>query len=270
MTRARCRGADSAGSLGRSAAAERFAVTRARPLNSAEIYQIRACEFSRSTEHGRLSRYPPAHGRRAPLTARRRAAGVHLRPRLRPANRDSLSAVRVRGRRAVVKDVGVRPPNDGKAAADDARPRPGQGAIPPEIGSQPPPIFVSCMYRSLLTCACTCILEYFHMHTTRPSHYNQPVIDYKYASLVTKLVTKLVMLQCRGGNMARNCGAASRYPFHLKVLLAYTQYQYSTDSDSEHRPRDAARPARHQQRLARPPRRVGCPLAPRVPLAPGR
>ena len=89
------------------------------------------------------------------------------------------------------------------------------------------------------------------MHTTRPSHYNQPVIDYKYASLVTKLVTKLVMLQCRGGNMARNCGAASRYPFHLKVLLAYTQYQYSTDSDSEHRPRDAARPARHQQRRVR-------------------
>ena len=79
------------------------------------------------------------------------------------------------------------------------------------------------------------------------------VIDYKYASLVTKLVTKLVMLQCRGGggNMARNCGAASRYPFHLKVLLAYTQYQYSTDSDSEHRPRDAARPARHQQRRVR-------------------
>jgi hypothetical protein len=33
-------------------------------------------------------------------------AGVHLRPRLRPAN--SLSAVRIRGRRAVVKDdVGV-------------------------------------------------------------------------------------------------------------------------------------------------------------------
>ncbi len=49
-------------------------------------------------------------------------AGVHLRPRLGPAN--SLSAVRVRGRRAVVKDVGIRPPNDGQAAADDARPRP--------------------------------------------------------------------------------------------------------------------------------------------------
>ena len=46
--------------------------------------------------------------------ARRRAGGrcTYLRPRLRPAN--SLSAVRVRGRRAVVKDVGVRPPNDGQ------------------------------------------------------------------------------------------------------------------------------------------------------------
>jgi hypothetical protein len=45
---------------------------------------------------------------------------ARLRPRFRPAN--SLSAVRVRGRRAVVKDVGVRPPNDAQAAADDARP----------------------------------------------------------------------------------------------------------------------------------------------------
>jgi hypothetical protein len=33
-----------------------------------------------------------------------------------------VSAVRLRGRRAVVKDVGVRPPNDGQAAADDACP----------------------------------------------------------------------------------------------------------------------------------------------------
>ena len=39
-----------------------------------------------------------------------RAGGVHLRPRLGPAN--SLSAVCVRGRRAVVKDIGVRLPND--------------------------------------------------------------------------------------------------------------------------------------------------------------
>jgi hypothetical protein len=48
-------------------------------------------------------------------------AGVHLRPRLGPAN--SLSAVRVRGRRAVMKDVGVRPPNDGQAAGA-AEPQP--------------------------------------------------------------------------------------------------------------------------------------------------
>ena len=40
-------------------------------------------------------------------------AGVHLWPCLGPAN--SLSAVRVRGWRAVVKDVGIRPPNDGQA-----------------------------------------------------------------------------------------------------------------------------------------------------------
>jgi hypothetical protein len=46
---------------------------------------------------------------------------MHLRPRLGPAT--SLSPVRVRGRRAVVKDVGVWPPNDGQAAADDARAR---------------------------------------------------------------------------------------------------------------------------------------------------
>jgi hypothetical protein len=71
-------------------------------------------------------------GTRQPAARRsqacRRACPAHdagrtcLRPRLGPAN--SLSAVRVRGRRAVVKDVGVRPPNDGQAAADDARPRP--------------------------------------------------------------------------------------------------------------------------------------------------
>jgi len=46
---------------------------------------------------------------------------VHLRPRLLGVA-NSLSAVRVRGRRAVVKDVGVRPPIDGpQAAADDVR-----------------------------------------------------------------------------------------------------------------------------------------------------
>ena len=59
-------------------------------------------------------------------------AGWHKADEAYPAN--SLPAVRVRttlvlrgqrGRQAVVKDVGVRrPPNDGQAAADDARPRP--------------------------------------------------------------------------------------------------------------------------------------------------
>ena len=63
----------------------------------------------------------PAHDASTP-------AGVHL-PAATPRSlaappTNSLSAVRVRGRRAVVKDVGVRPPNDGQAAADDARPRP--------------------------------------------------------------------------------------------------------------------------------------------------
>ena len=60
-------------------------------------------------------------------------AGVHLRPRLGPAN--SRSAVRVRGRRAVVKDVGVRPPNDGprRPRTDDARPRPPENATPAAV-----------------------------------------------------------------------------------------------------------------------------------------
>ena len=46
-------------------------------------------------------------------------AGVHLRPRLRPAH--GRLPTRVRGRRAVVEDLGVRPPDGGQAAADDAR-----------------------------------------------------------------------------------------------------------------------------------------------------
>jgi hypothetical protein len=74
---------------------------------------------------------PASPPRAAHTQACRRAcpahdAGVHLRRRLGPAN--SLSAVRVRGWRAVVKDAGVRPPNDGQAAADDARPRPPENA----------------------------------------------------------------------------------------------------------------------------------------------
>ena len=55
-------------------------------------------------------------------------AGVHLRPRLRPAH--GRLPTRVRGRRAVVEDLGVRPPDGGQAAADDARPRPPEHACP--------------------------------------------------------------------------------------------------------------------------------------------
>ena len=56
--------------------------------------------------------------------------------RQQPASR---SAVRVpyaggtQRRWAVVKDVGVRPPNDGQAAADDARPRPPEDATPAAV-----------------------------------------------------------------------------------------------------------------------------------------
>jgi hypothetical protein len=88
--------------------------------------------------HLRTNRPPPARRQAAsqPQRAARRvpcprttharrgrvhAPYMHLRPRLGPAT--SLSPVRVRGRRAVVKDVGVWPPNDGQAAADDARAR---------------------------------------------------------------------------------------------------------------------------------------------------
>jgi len=68
-------------------------------------------------------------------------AGVHLggQPRLGLVN--SLSAVRGRGQRAVVKDVGVRPPNDGQAAADDARPRP-----PEDATTLPQRRCTSCVY----------------------------------------------------------------------------------------------------------------------------
>ena len=51
---------------------------------------------------------------------------MHLRPRLRPAH--GHLPTRVRGRRAVVEDLGVRPPDGGQAAADDARPRPPEHA----------------------------------------------------------------------------------------------------------------------------------------------
>ena len=65
-----------------------------------------------------------ARGRRAPLrpaavrAPRTYGAGVHLRPRLGPAN--SPSAARVRGRRAMAEELGRRSAaqsmNDGQAA----------------------------------------------------------------------------------------------------------------------------------------------------------
>jgi hypothetical protein len=48
------------------------------------------------------------------------------------------------------------------------------------------------------------------------------------------------------GNIARNCGTASRHPFHLVVLLTHG---HTTHGDAPHLPRLAAAPARHQQRL---------------------
>ena len=98
--------------------------------------QLRSLLSLGGTPADNRARQPTADARRS--QACRRAcpahdAGVPLRPRrLPPAN--SLSAVRVRGWRAVVKDVGVRPPNDGQAAADDARPRPPENATYPSGG----------------------------------------------------------------------------------------------------------------------------------------
>ena len=61
-------------------------------------------------------------------------AGLHPRPRLCPAH--GRLATRVRRRRAVVEDVGVRPPDGGQAAADDARPRPPENTLPPSGGAR--------------------------------------------------------------------------------------------------------------------------------------
>jgi hypothetical protein len=103
----------------------------------------RTCEFSRSMVGSAGTRQPAA---RCSEACRRACpahdAGVHLRPRLGPTN--SLSAVRVRGRRAVVKGVSVRPPNVGQAAADHARPRlPSHPAFCPRLLTPPPspPVF---------------------------------------------------------------------------------------------------------------------------------
>ena len=56
---------------------------------------------------------------------------MHPRPRLRPAH--GRLHTRVRGRRAVVEDLGVRPPDGGQAAADDAPPRPPEHAAPAAV-----------------------------------------------------------------------------------------------------------------------------------------
>jgi hypothetical protein len=125
--------------------------------------QSLSLSISRSTVGSAGTHQPTAAARRSQPDAGRPGCtcGHASAPPTETASRPCAYAG---GRRAVVKDVGVRPPNYGKAAADDARPRPGQGAIPPEIGSQPPPIFVSCMYRSLLTCACTYPGVFSHAH----------------------------------------------------------------------------------------------------------
>jgi hypothetical protein len=96
-------------------------------VHESQSYHPRTCGFRRSMVGSVGTRQPAARRSKACRRAcPAHDAGVHLRPRLGPAN--SLSAVRARGRRAVVKDDGIRPPNDGQAATDDARPRPPEDA----------------------------------------------------------------------------------------------------------------------------------------------
>ena len=78
---------------------------------------------------GVQSAQPVPASPRPPRAAHRPAAvrgdaGVHLRPRLGPANRYS-AARATRGRRAMAEDRAVLPPDGGQAAVDDARPRDG-------------------------------------------------------------------------------------------------------------------------------------------------
>jgi len=75
---------------------------------------------ARRSQTGLPACLPP----RVPRARRRGAPAATPRPRQQPL---------VRGRQAVVKDVGVRPPNDGQAAADDARPRPPDDATPAAV-----------------------------------------------------------------------------------------------------------------------------------------
>ena len=97
----------------------------------AQTYNTRVQSKVRNLAAASATCQPAAAARRS--QARRGAhppqdAGVHLRPRLRPAH--GRLPTRVRGRRAVVEDLGVRPPDGGQAAADDARPRPPEHAAP--------------------------------------------------------------------------------------------------------------------------------------------
>ena len=83
---------------------------------------------------------PPraAHRPAAARAPRTTPAGVHApaaTARSAPAPTNSPSAARVRGRRAMAEEVGVRQPDGGQAAADDARPRPPERG--PRCPSQP-------------------------------------------------------------------------------------------------------------------------------------
>ena len=83
----------------------------------------RTCEFSRDTVGSAGTRQPAAAARRSQARGRARPAhdaGVHLRPRLGPANRYS-AARATRGRRAMAEDRAVPPPDGGQAAVEFGR-----------------------------------------------------------------------------------------------------------------------------------------------------
>eukprot|EP00964_Phaeocystis_antarctica_P032330 scaffold18301_cov66-Phaeocystis_antarctica.AAC.1 len=83
-----------------------------------DAHHGRAARGDRTGAHKARGRARPAHD-----------AGVHLRPRLGPANRYS-AARATRGRRAMAEDRAVLLPEGGQAAVDDARPRPPHHAAP--------------------------------------------------------------------------------------------------------------------------------------------
>jgi hypothetical protein len=89
---------------------------------------------SAGTRQAAARRAPLCHRSAAARAPRTTHAGVHLRPRLAASAPPTASRpCAVRGRRAVVKGVGVRLPNDGQAAADDARLRPPEDATPAAV-----------------------------------------------------------------------------------------------------------------------------------------